>query len=109
MRRAQYHSIDEEKTTITFMTRGLRTRPSFLNIVPTLLVQKPITIRDLKNTLAVLETLAPQTKQPPRQQYPQPADRNKWCEFHKMYGNHATNQCRALQAYEGQEQSQPIK
>lgn len=82
MRRSKYPTIDQEKLTITFMVFGLSTWPLLQAIVPTLLVQKPSTIRDLRNTSEILDTIILHTRPPPNQTSPrQPT--TKWCEIHR--------------------------
>lgn len=57
MLRASYLSIENELVTVTFIIKGLRARTNLASIVPTLMIQRPPTIKDLKTTLALLASI----------------------------------------------------
>lgn len=105
MTREQYPFIEMEQTTITLIIRGLRARPSMKTYIPALLIQNPQTLRELRNTLVLLQSIdSPHLRPPINNAYPrlvgnqrQKVLYNKWCDFHQMICNHTTNECIALQ------------
>lgn len=61
-------SIDSEQIVVTFILRGLATRPSLVHIVPIIMINCPKTIKDLRMALVWITTLKPpfQHQQRPR-------------------------------------------
>lgn len=110
MAQANYPLIENERTTISFIIKGLTARPSFKPHVTMLTLQQPANIRATRTALQMLATSldavgAPSSNIPTPSRRTYDTTRRQWCDFHSAFGNHTTPQCRDRQRMMAQQQT----